>query len=73
MISRWESVCLSIRQSYVCPSVYLSVFFSFLDDNLSKQQWIFTKYGLCIDIVEIWFGIANGQILSNFYDNGGVL
>ena len=35
---------------------------------------------MCIDIVEIWFGIANGQISSNFYgvtcpghDNGGVL
>ena len=40
--------------------------FSFLDDNLSKHQWIFTKLGVCIDIVEIWFGIANGQILSNF-------
>ena len=36
--------------------------FSFLDDNLSKHQWIFTKLGMCIDIVEIWFGIANGQI-----------
>ena len=24
---------------------------------------IFTKFGMCIDIVEIWFGIANGQIL----------
>ena len=38
--------------------------FSFLDDNLSKCQWIFTKLGMYIDIVEIWFGIANGQILS---------
>ena len=54
--------------------------FSFLDDNLSKCQWIFTKLGICIDIVEIWFGIANGQILSFFdrgiylqHDNGGVL
>ena len=35
---------------------------------------------MCIDIVEIWFGIANGQISSIFYgvifprhDNGGVL
>ena len=37
--------------------------FSFPDDNLSKHQWIFTKLGMCIDIVEIWFGIANGQIL----------
>ena len=38
--------------------------FSFPDDNLIKHQWIFTKLGMCIDIVEIWFGIANGQILS---------
>ena len=34
--------------------------FSFQDDNLSKHQQIFTKLGMCIDIVEIWFGIANG-------------
>ena len=40
--------------------------FSFPDDNLNKHQWIFTKLGVCIDIVEIWFGIANGQILLNF-------
>ena len=40
--------------------------FSFPDDNLSKHQWIFTKLGMCIDIVEIWFGIANGQISSVF-------
>ena len=36
--------------------------FPFLDNNFSKFQWIFTKFGICIDIVEIWFGIANGQI-----------
>ena len=42
--------------------IHLSVF-SFPDDNLSKYEWIFTKLGMCIDIVEIWFGIANGQIL----------
>ena len=40
--------------------------FSFPDDNLSKHQWIFTKLGMCIDIVEIWFRIANGQISFNF-------
>ena len=45
-----------------CPFVPIS----FLDDNLSKHQWIFTKLGMCIGIVEIWFGIANGQISSNF-------
>ena len=27
--------------------------FSFPDDNLSKYQWIFTKLGMWIDIVEI--------------------
>ena len=36
--------------------------FSFPDDNLSKHKGIFTKLGMCIDIVEICFGVANGQI-----------
>ena len=40
--------------------------FSFQDHNLSKFQGILTKLGTCIDIKEIWFWIANGQILSNF-------
>ena len=52
----------SVHQSVVRPSVR----FSFADDNLSKHQWIFTKFGMCIDMVEIWFGIANGQISSIF-------
>ena len=47
-------------------SVCLPVRILFPDDNLSKHQWIFPKLGMCIDIVEIWFWIANGQILSNF-------
>ena len=50
---------------FVCPSV-IGPSIRILFDNLSKHQWIFTKLGMCIDIVEIWFGIANGQILSNF-------
>ena len=37
-------------------------FFSFPDDNLSKYQWICITLDMCIDIVEIWFGIANGHI-----------
>ena len=36
--------------------------FSFPDDNFSKYQWIFTKLGMCIDVVETWYGIADGQI-----------
>ena len=67
MVSRWTSVCLSVhpyvRQSYICPSLHLCFV---LHDNLSKLQWIFTKLGMCIDIVEIGFPIANGQIMSNF-------
>ena len=41
--------------------------FSFPDNNLSTQQGILTKLAICIDIKEICFGIANGQISSNFY------
>ena len=37
-------------------------------DNFSKYQWIFTKLGMCIDIMEIWFGIAYGQITSILAD-----
>ena len=51
------SVLPSVSQSYVRPSII-----SFPDDNLSKHQWIFTKLGMCIDIVEVWFGVVNGQI-----------
>ena len=29
--------------------------FPFPYDNFSKHQWIFTKLGMCIDIVEIMF------------------
>ena len=54
--------------------------FSFPDDNLCKCQGILTKLGTCIDIKEIWFGIATGEISSMFnkvicpqHDNGGVL
>ena len=64
-------VCLSVRPSIVHPSAHPlytrpSVCISFPDDDLSKHQWIFTKLGMCIDIVEICFGIANGQISLNF-------
>ena len=54
------------RQSLTELSARDTPIFSFPDNNLSKHQWIFTKLGMCIDIVEIWFGIANGKISSNF-------
>ena len=41
--------------------------FLFPDDNLSKEKGILTKLAIYIDIKEIWYRIANGQISSNFY------
>ena len=38
--------------------------FSLPVDNFSKYQWIFTKFGVCIDNVETWFRIPDGQISS---------
>ena len=46
----------------ICPSICRM--FLFPGDNFSKYQWIFMKFGVCIVIVGIWFGIADGQILS---------
>ena len=67
-------VHVSVRPSVSHTSVHP---FFILDDNLSKHKRIVTKLGMCIDIVEIWFGIANGQISSKsdrvICPNGGVL
>ena len=68
---------LDVRVS-VLPSVRRpSVRSSFPDENVSKHKWIFTKLGMCFDIAEIWFEIANGQIFDRVicprHDNGGVL
>ena len=56
--------------------VRTSVFW-FLNDNLSKCQWIFTKLVMCIDSVNVWVWIANRQVSSNFFclphDSGMVL
>ena len=60
IVGRYYGFTLDVRLPYIRPSVC----FSFLDDNLSKHQWVFTKLGMCIDIVKMWFGIANGQILA---------
>ena len=56
----------TFRQNFTELSARDTPIFSFPDDNSSKRQWIFTKLGMCIDIVDIWFGIAIGQILSKF-------
>ena len=53
---------------------------NFKDNNLSNFKCIFTKFDMCIYIVEICFWIARRQISSIFdrvicprHDNGGVL
>ena len=56
IVAEYYGFMLDVRVSV--PQSYIR--FLFPDDNLSKHQWIFTKLGMCIDIVEIWFGIANG-------------
>ena len=53
------AVCVSVRLSYICLFVFL-----FPDNTLSKCHWIFIKHGVCIDIVQVWFGIINRQISS---------
>ena len=55
---------LSIFDSYLSATC---LYFRFRDINLSKCQGIFfIKLGMCIDIEEIWFGIAYGHISSIF-------
>ena len=47
------------------PSVFL-----FQEDTLSKFQWIFTKLGVCIHIVETGSGLLIGkfcQVLTVIY------
>ena len=52
-------------------SVHLSghpFIFSFLDDNLSKYQWVFTKLCMCIDM-ESGLGLLMGkfhEVLTEF-------
>ena len=58
-------VHVSVLPSFIGPSVRPSGFR--FRKITSKHQWIFTKLGMYIDIVKIWFGIANWQISSNIY------
>ena len=57
-------MCLSIHPSVVRPSVFHfpdTPIVSFPDDNLSKRQCIFTKLGMCIDIVRSGLGLLKGK------------
>ena len=56
---------LCVRPSVLHQTIRLYIFrFRMIT---CKYEWIFSKLGMCIDIVEIQFGIANGQISSDFY------
>ena len=50
------AVCVFICLSVICPSVFL-----FQDINFSICQWIFTKLGMCIDILEICLRMLLGK------------
>ena len=55
-------VCVGkFRQILTELSAQDTPIFLFPDDNFSKHKWIFTKLGMCIDTMEVWFGIANVQ------------
>ena len=52
--------------------------FSFSDDNLSKYQWIFTRFAMCIDIVKICYRNVMGKFCPfltelSAQNSGGVL
>ena len=56
--------------------------FSFLDDNLSRYQWIFTKLGTCVCALILWrsgLGLQMDKlyrfltIICPWHNNGGVL
>ena len=55
--------CPYVRLSVLHPSVHI---FRFRMITWVNVNWIFTKLCVCIDLVEVWFGIANGQIPSSF-------
>ena len=56
----------NFRQILMELSAQGTPIFLFPDDNLSKCQGILIKLGTCIDMKDILFGIANGQISSMF-------
>ena len=61
----WYSLFIRIP-SIICTYVRLSIFLFRMITWVNINGSI-TKLGMCIDIMDIWFGIANGQISSIFY------
>ena len=75
MVSRWTSMCLSVRQSYVC----LSIRISFQDDNLENIKGfspslacalIFWRFGLGLlmrKFCQILTELSARDIFSGFF------
>ena len=55
---------MCLYKKVVHPTKLFKKIFLFPDNNLSKYQWIFTKLGICIDIVEICLGVLMGIFVS---------
>ena len=49
-------------------SAHNTSIFYFRDNNLNNSQWIFAKFDMCFDIVEICFGCAR-WLLSSIFDS----
>ena len=49
-------------------SVRSMVVYPLFPDMISKYQWIFTKHGMCIDIVEFWLGLLMGKFSQFFWE-----
>ena len=58
--------CVCRSEPSIRPSTCSSVRFSFPDDNLRKHEKIFTKLGMCIDIVEMGLGLLMGKFRQIF-------
>ena len=65
IVVAYYGITLAVRVSIPLSVCHLSVF-SFPNVNLSKSQWIFNKLCVCINILQIWFEIVNGQISPIF-------
>ena len=69
-----------VRQFLTELSARNTSVFYFKDNNLSKSQWIFTKFDMCIYVMEICFwdcSVANfvkyDRVICPLHDNCGVL
>ena len=67
IVAGYYGFMLDVRVSVRPSVVRLSIRFSFLDDNFSKHQWIFTKLKVCALILWIsGLGLLMGKFRQIF-------